>query len=314
MSINFEKMNQGSPLILLPDHFKAQLPQKVYFVFTTESYKKSTHLAQIIVASNVEDAMFYQTLDDFWQNQRMEDDCKGKYYYIADLKNVRSFSEYKFKKYQKVFAFIDDKKDSAGKMLKWFYPLDEKKSIVETKYYQNIKKIPQLYLIRFYLNIIIMRIGGLIKRIAFYPMVFIFDLFKLTFEKYIRYRKTLNSLNSEPDYFMMGLYGSSEKDIALEKEKRRKEHAEAKKEYLNSNIAVLTLIFSVVFFSITQCYNNITVLKKNNNIVILDKNTEPQPTPIPQQRYPTSLQGCMIGDSMPDELKRMIQENEARKQ
>jgi hypothetical protein len=271
MNIDFEKMKQGSPLILLPDYFRTQLPQKMYFVFTTESYKKSTHYAQIIVAYNSEDAMLYQTLDDFQKNQRMEDPDK-KYDFITDLKNIRHFSEYKFKKYQKAFAFIDDKKDSAEKILKWFYPLDEKKSIMKTRYYQHIKIIPQLYFIRFYLNTIIMRIGGLIKRIVFYPMVFVFDLFKLTFEKYISYRKTLNSLNTESDYFMMGLCGSLERDIALEKEKRRKEYAEAKKEYLNSNIALLTLIFSIIFFLITQRYNS--NIKADNNIILEQKNKE----------------------------------------
>jgi hypothetical protein len=277
--IDFRQLKKGMECILLPDYFPETMPQKVYFMFVTEEYGKANkgyfEFAKLIFAKDIAVTAEYENLEDFRSKQKKFGIDKENIEFIADISHVKIFSDAQFNQYNKLYSFIFERKETFNKALKFFYPLGEIKDIAYSEYFNKIKKTPYFGHLRFRITIAWMYAFGIFRYIIKYPFVFIVDLFKLTFDKYINYKKRFIDLDSKETKntdFLAHCMGTPENEIEEAKKSREDAFETAKKEYINSNIAFLTLLLSIILFIVAQVLgflNNKEIkLLRNENATI----------------------------------------------
>jgi hypothetical protein len=277
--IDFRQLKKGIECILLPDYFPETMPQKVYFMFITETFEKKDtgffSYAKIIFAKDLTETTKYENLEDFRSKQSKVGIDKDNIVFISDIDRILIFSSAQFSRYNKLYSFIFEKKEAFNKALKWFYPLGEIKDIINSDYFYKIRKNPYLGKLIFRNTIAWMYTYGLLKYIVKYPFIFIFDLFKLTFDRYINYKKKFVDLDSRETKhidFMARCMGTNEEELEKSKILREDAFETAKKEYLNSNVALLTLLLSILIFFIPQVigsFNKKNIESLQNKIEII---------------------------------------------
>jgi len=263
--INFLKTEKGTPFILLPDYYSRMSPLKVFFMFPTEKYNEISFFPRIIVTDDMENINKYQTLEDFRNQQILSGIGNDGIIFINDIYELKPFNEKQLKYYDEIYLYIKENENRFNKALKWYFPLGEIKNIVNSSYFRFLKKTPILGKFMFNINIWGMFLLGFFKYLIIYPIVFMKDLGKLTFDKYINYKRKAIDLNSAETYhsdFLARCMNTPEEELNKIIDERNRKYEEAKKEYLNSNIAFLTILLSFFIFVIPNFVAN----HKNNEI------------------------------------------------
>lgn len=258
-------------LLYLPEIINTIGPQKVYFLFKSETYSETDNSQKVIVTNDKNILNKYQTLEDLRQYQNVMDDFNDnkKIIFISDEYQLTKFSSRKFERATKLYKYLQKNENKYKSLSKFrrLFPIDR-----ETLFYSNIfiyfLKHMFFYKIKFNLVCLMYIILGLLKFLI-YPFIFIFDILRSTFESYKNYKV----LESKYKYFITGsmkmkmaYMGYGEAEFKKQKNESQKKLNNAKDNYINRNITVITLSIAIlgVFFA---WYKDLSDKKNHNDIV-----------------------------------------------
>lgn len=236
---------------------------KGYFMFPTEVFGKiqdenKWKSPEVIIAKKIEDVDKYDTLDDFRKAQMTSDDFIGNssFIFVDDIKCIKKYSKGNEIKAERFYSFCGKNESKYNYMLKFSSLfLDERNSFCFSTLFYNLRKNSFAYRLRFTISIFFLLVKGIIKLI-FCPLKFIIDIMISSLESYIEFKKSKNRLNfylSRSFERQMAYLGLKEEDFEKEKQKYKDELVKQKINYINSNVAVFTLLIAFMSFLFSMC-------------------------------------------------------------
>lgn len=176
-----------------------------------------------------------------------------------ELLEIYPYTDKLFKRFQKQACFFKNNENKYIKMLKFskLYP-NNKERFFYTPFYDKVQKHFYTYKFIFNLKMTLLCLYGLRKIIA-YPIIFFIDIFRNSIQEYISYKNA----QSEANYYENEqnkkeeklYYNKTDEEWNKEKQEKKDILKDIKKNYINSNIAIFTLIIAFLSLVITQIVN-----------------------------------------------------------
>ncbi len=294
------KFNKGDEVLYYSGNIEFEPFCKAYFMFPTEVFgkiqdKNKWKYPEAIVARKIEDVGKYNTLEGFREAQTASDDFVGNdsFIFIDEIKYIKKYSYKNEKKAEKFYRFCRNNESKYNFALRFSSLfLDDENTFCFSNLFYKLRKNNFAYRLRFLLSILVLLLKGVIK-IILCPLKFIIDIMFSSLESYIEFKKSKNRLNfysSGGFERKMSFLGMREEDFEKEKQKYKDELTKQKTNYINSNVAVFTLLiaFMSLFFSMCQTSkqnfettqkieiykNKIEELNKENNKLVTELNIE----------------------------------------
>ena len=231
-------------------------------MFPTEVFgkiqdKNKWKYPEVIIAKNLEDVAKYNTLEDFRKAQNSSDDFIGNdsFIFVDDIKYLKKYSKRNEKKAEKFYKFCENNESKYNYMLKFSSLfLDDKNTFYFSNLFYNLRKNNFAYHLRFIVSILFLFFKGLIK-IILCPLKFILDIMLSSLESYIEFKKSKNNLNfysTSSFERKMAYLRMREEEFEKEKQKYRDELIKQKANYINSNVAVFTLLIAFLSFGFSM--------------------------------------------------------------
>lgn len=256
------KFNKGDEILYYSGNLDYTSFCKAYFMFPTEVFgkiqdKNKWKYPEVIIAKNLEDVPKYNTLEDFRKAQNSSDDFIGNdsFIFVDDIKYLKKYSKRNEKKAEKFYKFCENNESKYNYMLKFSSLfLDDKNTFCFSNLFYNLRKNNFAYHLRFIVSILFLFFKGLIK-IILCPLKFILDIMLSSLESYIEFKKSKNNLNfysTSSFERKMAYLGMREEEFEKEKQKYRDELIKQKANYINSNVAVFTLLIAFLSFGFSM--------------------------------------------------------------
>ena len=257
------KFNKGDEVLYYSGDIEYDTFCKAYFMFPTEVFGKiqdenKWKYPEAIIAKKIEDVNRYDTLEDFRTAQTASDDFVGNdsFIFVDDIKYIKKYSKKNENRAENFYNFCRKNESIYNYMLKFSSLfLDEKNSFCFSTLFYNFRKNTFAYRVRFIINILYLLFKGIIK-IIFCPIKFIIDIMLSSLESYIEFKKSKNRLNfysTRSFERKMAYMGLKEEDFEKEKQKYKDELVKQKTNYINSNVAVFTLLIAFMSFLFSMC-------------------------------------------------------------
>ena len=256
------KFNKGDEILYYSGNLDYTSFCKAYFMFPTEVFgkiqdKNKWKYPEVIIAKNLEDVAKYNTLEDFRKAQNSSDDFIGNdsFIFVDDIKYLKKYSKRNEKKAEKFYKFCENNESKYNYMLKFSSLfLDDKNTFYFSNLFYNLRKNNFAYHLRFIVSILFLFFKGLIK-IILCPLKFILDIMLSSLESYIEFKKSKNNLNfysTSSFERKMAYLRMREEEFEKEKQKYRDELIKQKANYINSNVAVFTLLIAFLSFGFSM--------------------------------------------------------------
>lgn len=257
------KFNKGDEVLYYSGNIGYDSFCKAYFMFTTEVFgkiqdKQKWKYPEVIIAKKLEDVNKYKTLEDFRIAQTSSDDFIGNdsFIFVDDIKNLKKYSKRNEKKAENFYEFCGNNESKYNYMLKFSSLfLDDKNTFCFSNLFYNLRKNNFAYHLRFIFSILFLLFKGIIK-ILLCPLKFILDIMLSSLESYIEFKKSKNHLNfysTSSFERQMAYLGMREDEFEKEKQKCKDELIKQKANYINSNVAVFTLLIAFLSFGFSMC-------------------------------------------------------------
>lgn len=279
--MKFDKMQKGKELLYLPNIDDREGPRKVFFLFQTEDFYSTTTSAKIILTTEQNECTRLLNLDQFRQEQQISVDFNddNKYIFIFDLNTIGKYTKRRLLKTILFYVFLLKWEKTYKSLERWsnIFNISEPTLFYST-FFIVIRKRNMFRKTLFVLRCLYLCMKGVFKYLIAYPVIFVFDTVKLTFETYSDYRKSitdkkyyeLKSMSAKMAYLSIG------KD-EFEKQKTNNEEIfkKAKEKYLSSNMAFITIMLAFIGILISQIISTNKENDANNQIekqkIIIEK-------------------------------------------
>lgn len=271
-----KQLKQGNEYYYLAGAADFNDLQKVYYAFTRVLNNNGIKRFQYIFAKNKDTLTEYSNID-IYEKKLSESDFIGFSHFVIDddLRFFRPYTKSTENRVQKMYKFFTKYDKTYRKLLKYtkFYSSGNE-SFFWSNFFTTFRKNMFLYRIRFFFRLFIYILLGTLK-LPFYILIFVFDIFKSSINSYKIFKDKEASVKFyESNPFMNSkMLNISEAEFYSRKESEQKELEEIKEKYINSNIAIFTLLiaFGTLIFSLvenTKSVRQIQKLNSENNAII----------------------------------------------
>lgn len=265
-----KKLEKGNEFVYLPDASNFKSLQKVYFLFV-RTIKSDKYLSkQYIFVKNKDNLNQYQTVEDYEKDMNSQNFMGFDNFVIDDnLAFFRKYSEKKEDKILKMYDFFVRNEKIYKKLLKYtkLYS-SENETFFWSKVFTSFRKNMLLYSTRFYLLLFLFIILGTLK-FAFYIPIFLIDIMKSSIVSYRDYKKNEAKVKfyENNTYMNRMMLNISEEEFNKQKEKAQNNLSNIKEKYINSNIAIFTLLiaFGTLIFTLVENTKSMREIQNQNN-------------------------------------------------
>lgn len=263
--IRKKKLEKGNEFVYLPDASNFKSLQKVYFLFV-RNIKSDKYLSkQYIFVKNKDNLNKYQTVEDYEKDMSSQNFIGFDNFVIDD--NLAFFREYSAKtedKIIKMYNFFVKNEEVYKRLLKYTKLFsDDNETFFWSKDFSNFRKNMFLYKCRFFLKLLFFIIFGTLKFLLYIP-IFLIDILKSSINSYRIYKKKESKVRfyQKNTFMNRALLNVSESVFESQKQQEENELEDLKEKYINSNIAMFTLIIAIgtIIFTLVE---NTKAMKQN---------------------------------------------------
>lgn len=271
--IRKKKLEKGNEFVYLPDASNFKSLQKVYFLFV-RNIKSDKYLSkQYIFVKNKDNLNKYQTVEDYEKDMSSQNFIGFDNFVIDD--NLAFFREYSAKtedKIIKMYNFFVKNEELYKRLLKYTKLFsDDNETFFWSKDFSNFRKNMFLYKCRFFLKLLFFIIIGTLKFLLYIP-IFLIDILKSSINSYRIYKKKESKARfyQKNTFMNRALLNVSESVFESQKQQEENELEDLKEKYINSNIAMFTLIIAIgtMIFTLVE---NTKAMKQNREQNIENK-------------------------------------------
>lgn len=263
--IRKRKLEKGNEFVYLPDASNFMSLQKVYFLFV-RNIKSDKYLSkQYIFVKDKDNLNKYQTVENYEKDMSSQNFIGFDNFVIDD--NLAFFREYSVKtedKIIKMYNFFVKNEEVYKRLLKYTKLFsDDNETFFWSKDFSNFRKNMFLYKYRFFLKLLFFIIIGTLKFLLYIP-IFLIDILKSSINSYRIYKKKESKVRfyQKNTFMKRALLNVSKSVFESQKQQEENELEDLKEKYINSNIAMFTLIIAIgtMIFTLVE---NTKAMKQN---------------------------------------------------
>lgn len=265
-----KQLIRGNEYIYLPNPTDFDSLQKIYFVFIRKTKMSNFKNKQYIFVKDIHDIDKYKTINDYEADlNKLTFIGFDKFVIDDNLSFFRKYSEKKEDKILKMYDFFVRNEKIYKKLLKYtkLYS-SENETFFWSKVFTSFRKNMLLYRTRFYLLLFLFIILGTLK-FAFYIPIFLIDIMKSSIVSYRDYKKNEAKVKfyENDTYMNRMILNVSEEEFNKRKENAQNNLSNIKEKYINSNIAIFTLLiaFGTLIFTLVENTKSMREIQNQND-------------------------------------------------